>query len=451
MKRKIIIIFTLIITLFSFKNVYALESWTDDGNIINYFNIISTEKRYRWYQEKLIDQGYNNNTDIDLNETYIDEEDFITEYTNWDIFDGNIKDNLEFRKLYTYQTINSLRWIEISSLKMFARISEIEIFVDNKKVDYNIGCSTCDVRNQDLSILHDGIISSSNTFYLNTRTKISLLLNEEYPMDKIKIIIHFLNTNDNNYFNLYFTNEQYNYDNIIAKENIDMPLSIDNNIESVSLNIDENWSFNTKYINPIKTLEEIKPSWYTKVEEEIESREIIKKYRYYNIEREYLDGYYKESPYPNLNLKQDKDDYKIFYKYEVPEFSDEFEYFMPDIENSYSNIYPSNNIDLSSLLNQKFENPGIDIEELLKEQTNSFNIEDFYKVPDLSNLNYYSNNNLNDEEKIVKTDKSKFKNSKVDNNNVSKYINFKLLLKISIALSILILFFLLINKRYRKS
>ena len=428
--KKILLGITLFLTLFSFIDVNAMEGfWTDNYDLAKNFNIIKEEKRYRWYSEKLIDLGYSENLDVN-DEIYVDLDDYETTYGEWNTYDGNLKDNLEFRKWYIYQNIEPLKFIELAEFDNAVNISEIEVYVDDEKIDYKLGCGTCSVDNQSLSSLKDGIISSDNYFQLYDRSQLAIILKDSYPLDKIKVIIHFANTYNTTKFNAYFTKEQYKHDHMISKEDIEIPE--DKNIE---LKIDETWDFNIEYGDINRTLDEVKPSWYTKVSEKIESREVIKKYHQYKIEKNYVDGYYKESP--SDNMKKDEKNYKTYYMYEIPEMNYE-DLTLPNIQipNSYPNI-SSNNFDLSSLMAQNYQMPNVDMQSLLK-SNNNINLEDYYNVN-------------NQEEEVIKTDKSKFKNNKVKTKDVSKNINFNGIKKFSIALLILIIILLLINRRFRKS
>ena len=105
--KKILLGITLFLTLFSFIDVNAMEGfWTDNYDLAKNFNIIKEEKRYRWYSEKLIDLGYSENLDVN-DEIYVDLDDYETTYGEWNTYDGNLKDNLEFRKWYIYQNIET--------------------------------------------------------------------------------------------------------------------------------------------------------------------------------------------------------------------------------------------------------------------------------------------------------------------------------------------------------
>lgn len=444
MMKKIFIIFSILYIL-NFNIVYA-DTIESDALIDNpYVQLVKSEKRYMWYKENLEDIGYSDDTNIDLNSTYIDIEDYILEYSDWREYNDEERNNLEFRKIYNYQTITPFKYIEINSNISSHNISEIEIFVEGEKINYSAWCSNCSA--SPLSYLNDGIIDDDNIYVLSSLGKILLVLDKNYPVDKIEVKFYIKNSNDNT-FNIYFTSGQYKYDHTIIKKNIVLENDYTNNIKWGTFRVDDTWEFNVEYSDIIKSEEYIEDNWYTKVNVNIECRDVIKKYHYYNIKREYIDGYYKDPPDTSDNyiLKKDEDKYKIFYIYETIEnnldFSDTWnnDFKLDDLFNNY---VPNQNIDYSSL---NFELPQFDIDKFLGSQNNNINIEDFYNNQKFNNFD-----TLEDNQKIEKIDVSKYKTRKIEDNNISKYFNFKNLKRLGLSILFVILLILFINSRYRKS
>lgn len=421
MKKKILFIFC---SFFIFNvnkvNASTIEVETPIENPLMKF--IETEKRYMWYKEVIEDLGYNNEI-LNLENLYIDEKDYTIEYSEWKEYNGEDLKDIEVRKWYNYQTILPLKNIEISSDKT-TEIAEIEVLVNNENIDYNIACTECSVYERDY--LNDKKIDKDNTYNLNRRGKILLVLDKEYPLNEIEIKIYKKSLNDEK-FKICFTKEQYKYDNTILKDNLSVNNKYNSEIKVESFKIDDTWTIDTQYSDINKTLNYIENNWYTKVDVYEEYRKVIKKYHYYNVNREYIDGYYKINPTGDLTLKKDNEKFKLFYIYEFLESSNETD--------TMYNYYPQQKFTLPS-----FEYPT-EYKNLNEEEINT------------SNLKNYNNIKLSDtdKEKIPKIDVSKFKTKKVKDNNISEYFNSKNLKIAGISLSVILLIILFINSRYRKS
>lgn len=432
---KKIFIFISIVLLFKIDSIYA-QTLEYDIPIDNpLFNLINTEKRYAWYKEELVSIGYSNDEDIDLKNTYIDKDDMIFEYSDWMEYRGISKDNLEYRTLYNYKTILPLKVIEISANKI-TEISEIELYVDSQKINYDIACTNCAY--EEIEYLKDENINNNDIYNLNTRGKILLVLDKEYPLNKLEIKIYKTNKNDDSNINIKFTKDQYNYDNTIISNPLFIDKIYNEDIKYNTFKIDDTWIFNVEYGENNISEEYIEDSWYTKTYEYIEYREVTKKYHYYNIKKEYVEGYYKDNPNIEMNLKKDENNYKIFYQYEYL--------------NNNLNIDENINSDFNSLLsnlnysNLDFQIPSFSIDDLIQKQNN-------IDLNSLYNLNNYNEiNNLNKKiEDLPKVDTSNYKTNKVKENNISKYFNMKNLKIVGSIIISIILIILLINSRYRKS
>ncbi len=430
MRKKFLIILFCIFSVMKINTVYAstIEVSTSLDNPL--MQLIEVEKRYMWYKEILEDLGYHNNTSFSLENLYIDKDDYVLEYSDWKKYTNEDTTNLEIRKWYNYQTILPLKNIEITSDKN-TEISEIEILVNNENVNYNVACTECSVYER--TYLNDKKIDEGDTYKLNRRGKILLVLDEEYPINQIEIKIYKKSLN-NEKFKLCFTKEQYKYDSTILKDNLLIDKSYNSEIKMESFKVDATWSFNAEYSEINKTLDYIENSWHTKVSTYEEYRNIIKKYHCYNIKKEYLDGYYKDNPLNDSTLKKDEMKFMNFYKYE----------------------FLNQNLDEDNLLNDYYTNQGINIPNLNLNSTD-FTIDDFENLNnnklDTNGFEIYNNLNLSNEskEEIPKIDVSNFKTKKVENNNISEYFNSKNLKIAGFSLAIILLIILFINSRYRKS
>ena len=442
MKKKIFILLS-VLYLFNVNYSYALElEYTDVPNNDSNYELINTEKRYMWYSENLVSKGYSDNLNIDLENTYIDENDYQLEYSEWREYNNETNLNLEFRKRYDYQKIMPLRYIQISS-KDTVNISELEIYVNNEIVEYNVGCMQCDIKER--YNLYDQIIDKDNYYELSYRGVMLVELKQYYPLEQIQLKIYSINNSKNNDYKIYFTENPYQYDVGIYKDNLKIENQYSEDISYNTFNIDDSWLFNTKYEEVKTTYEYVKDSWHTKVNIVDECRDVYKKYHYYEIEKNYIDGYYKENPMPSLNLIKDENSYKLFYKYRL--IANDYE-----TNNSYNNNYNLNDIFKNYYSNAEesieIPNTSFDVDELIKLQQSNMPLNaDVYEIEDYNTLL----SKTNEEEIIEKTDTSNFETKKIKDNNISKLFNFKNLKIAGLTLTGIILIIIYINSRYRKS
>lgn len=215
----------------------------------------------------LTDLGYMKN-----NEKYIvDKNDFKIEYGEWMPYNEEDIENIEVKREYTYSTINPLQYIQISNSKVTINIEEIEVYYNKEKINYGFNSQNC--KPEQRKYLNDGILNDSNKiFELSYRTTITLNLKKEYSLENITLKIYLENPNYS--LDVTFCEGLYKYDNTIKKN-----VNLDSRVNTIK--IDDDWIFNTKYLNPIKTNEYINETWYRKVDVKSEYRTITKLFRHY--------------------------------------------------------------------------------------------------------------------------------------------------------------------------
>ena len=112
-----------------------------------------------------------------------------------------------------------------------------------EKLKYSIACTQCDGQNP--NYLRDAIIDdNTKTYNFEKRGILVLKLKDDYLLNELSIKLNVVNTSD--IFDMTFSNGMYKYDNTIRKN-----IKLDSN--ELIIKIDDSWTFNTEYLNPIKT------------------------------------------------------------------------------------------------------------------------------------------------------------------------------------------------------
>jgi len=143
---------------------------------------------YKWYKMIQIEGDYKlyNSTDNFNNNCY------ETDYSNW----SNIKPNmteatiLEEKTIYNYQMVKPIRYIHLYDFVgsySAIRIPELQVFYDDKEIDYTYTCNGCWEGFGDY--IHNGIYAE-NKSYIDNGGNLVIDLGREYPINKVKLLFY---------------------------------------------------------------------------------------------------------------------------------------------------------------------------------------------------------------------------------------------------------------------
>jgi hypothetical protein len=304
--------------LFNIK-AYALENVYQEEKLIG--DNVETEIRYKWYKDVRLDGDYYLEESNSINYPYIDYNDNKTIESDWS-FDKpiDIKNRtIEQRSMYKYKEIKPIRYInffEMAGSSWNLKISELNIYIDNQKIDYFINCTKCS--NNYEQYINDNNIYQDNVYVYNWY-EIYIDLKGYYDPSKIKIELYVydqilsyktFSIVANNNGTTGMINQQYYYQKIYDE-------FFCNNIYEIkkyTLLLNENNVYNPEWTDYKYSLDYQTNSYSQKVEPVNQYRYIDRIYKYYKIDRQYFDdNYYKASP--SEEYIQDENDYKIYYRY----------------------------------------------------------------------------------------------------------------------------------------
>lgn len=165
-------------------------------NIVEESDLVNVEKNimYKWYKNT-IEIGDYQLINSDLNFT---DDCYETEYTEWSNIEPiNTPEKIIFeRDIYDYKLIEKIRYIHIYNLHGSYgafRIPELQVFFDNKEIDYTFSCEGC-WDNFDKYIHNYKYIE--NESYITNEGSLIIDLGEYYPVDKIKLIMYVFDLGD---------------------------------------------------------------------------------------------------------------------------------------------------------------------------------------------------------------------------------------------------------------
>lgn len=165
-------------------------------NIVEESDLVNVEKNimYKWYKNT-IEIGDYQLINSDLNFT---DDCYETEYTEWSNIEPiNTPEKIIFeRDTYDYKLIEKIRYIHIYNLHGSYgafRIPELQVFFDNKEIDYTFSCEGC-WDNFDKYIHNYKYIE--NESYITNEGSLIIDLGEYYPVDKIKLIMYVFDLGD---------------------------------------------------------------------------------------------------------------------------------------------------------------------------------------------------------------------------------------------------------------
>ena len=267
MKRKIIILFLVIILSINTVNAEEIDEFEELKDITN-----NVEIRYKWYKEKITGDYYSLK---DFQEGYTVDMNKVKPgaMSDWSSYECSFPKNyyfIEYDFQMTYETVKEIRFVEIKGINYN---DNIEVYYENEPIDYRI------VKNEE------------NLIVLN--------LVKEYRADTL---IFYIDTDKEYEITLYV--EQY----------LTTPMLTKKISSKTPFTPDETWKTSTtKYKNKYTT-DEYKETTLTKRKARVQICRATEIMAYmYKVEREYYDDNYHT--YVEGYIK-DELDYKLFYKEE---------------------------------------------------------------------------------------------------------------------------------------
>lgn len=261
---------------------------------------VESERRYRWYKENitseylLYDDGINKYELVDLVD-YTESEFSDWQYDQPTSITGRTIQEKEEYKVKKLKQVQSLMIGNFSFSKEVVYLGEIEIYVNNQKIDYDYICGNCN----DENLFNENdflLIDFYDPYYIKDITIKFINLEKEY-INSFKIYAiepMEIDVASNVYASYIYHGSEEN--NLVISED-------DFNI------------VNPEYEEEIiyDELPEISSLDYVEVNTKYRYKD--KYYYFYNIDDEYVEGYYVEYP----EYIKDEDDYKDYYRYRTRE------------------------------------------------------------------------------------------------------------------------------------
>ena len=316
MKR---IIFIILIVIFCQEKVYAktyyskygnYSDWSDEVLVENELMDVEIEKRYKWYYFDRLDDEY-----LKLSDNYvnIDYNDFIyTDYSDWEYTEILKQENIEVetRNIYKYQDIEDVRYIKLDNLYGSSnkfRITEIDVFVDGKKINFDIDCNSCSYNYK--TFFNNDEIKENMSFALNGSTLYIDLLSD-YHISSIKIDLYLFDVTDEL--------KTYDISFLDKDKNIFLNKSFKSNFKHNTINDVYAFSYDATLLNlnnpiwknEVYTTNSVKNTNTRKVTVLKQYRQREKMYKSYTLKQIYYNDYYvfKKGAISDENL------YKLYYR-----------------------------------------------------------------------------------------------------------------------------------------
>jgi hypothetical protein len=317
-------IFLMIILFLGCFKVSALENniWTDQISSNDSSLMLNSEERYRWYkEEKVYSDEYYIEGQNDSSYPFIDYSDSTeSDWSGW--LDEKPIDlsgrTIDTSSVIRYHTIKPVRYLFLENFRdeydgKF-NIAELNVLIDGVEIYPEIICNDCS--KNFINYINDGVLDDKT--YINDGGEIMIDLGNYYDIYQIGLWFYLYSYKYSSMnFEMNFNAGNSLSDRNYAKRFINYQVSYDdyNNPEAYYLCADKAFSFNPEYGDWIYVDEYFSREYYEEIEVIDAYRYKDIKYRYYNIEKSYLDGYYKETP-GELYIK-DEDSAKTFYLYEI--------------------------------------------------------------------------------------------------------------------------------------
>ena len=308
--KKLIKLF-LILNLILPNGVYAATYYSTEK--INYTTSKPTNKeyeeeyRYKFYEEeKIYSEEYYVEDFNDGNYPYRSNEFIQTDFTSWSKekpidAKGRVIKTKEIFEYAKRLPIRYLYFYDINGSRNVLRFLEIKIYHNEEEISYDLECQKCNNQEKLNDNNYDQGYTSvlnSNTFVLDLKDyydldelKLEIYLTDNYGTDKSTFRISALNHNKqvlNNYIDVFLESNMYNTEdsgyrfNINLKDHLKDLYYEENTITKEEKLEDEEYKLMNNYL--LYSYQDVK-------------------YKYYKIERLYLDGYYVDKKGYKIDIR----------------------------------------------------------------------------------------------------------------------------------------------------
>lgn len=300
--KKIILLIMLLIPII---NVEAQEivTYSDSNNYIyseqklNADNLVEVNKirKYKWYKDKII-LSENTYLEKPIEFDYKSNIYERIDYSNWSTRYPTNSTNIEERIATYYKEYRSIRYIRFNPSKDI-KLSELNIFYDKKEIDYTIVCGQCNIN------VFNKIKDNNKEETITINKGMSILINMVLPL-KIENLEFEIYSKDIDNLTLTFNGDYF----------VETPdYSIDINSSKKKYNFHDAKILSTPLEHTYVTYEDVKNKIiYIQIQKK-EYRTYTRKYKYYNLIKEYLDDYYENKE----GYIKDNNKYKDYYKYKI--------------------------------------------------------------------------------------------------------------------------------------
>lgn len=326
-------------------DAFEIGVWTDE--IIKDSDIVveATETRYRWYKNIIeYSPDYYIEGENDLQYPHMFDVDYIeTEWSSWEAGLPETKANREIETWITgrYRLLRPIRYIFFNNVrggfKIF-KIAELKILINNTLTDVEMICTDCRPNfNIDVT---DGLLT--DVAYINNGGNLKIDLGDYYRINEVTIELYMYDNSPNiKRFDLHYNEGDSLLDRNYAQKEIVSYIRSANPLQPERYSIKPDSSF---IVNPV--FEEwvyidgvLNTTYYRQSQYLTMGRYKDIRYKYYKLDRSYIEGYYIEHDDPDYI--KDEESGKSFYLYRYK-----------PIEND-SNIVSSNKKDVSTKLFNK--------------------------------------------------------------------------------------------------
>ena len=164
------------------------------------------EERYLWYKNNEVLKDYQLYNEYDK----FSDDCYLTEYSMWmNQKVDNIGYIYETRERYTYTKAKEARYIHLYNLQGSYgafRIPELNISIDNKKIDYTFTCNGC---NSDFGKYINNGDYDENSSYIDNNGSLIIDLGKSYPITKIKVQFYLYDLgNTDKLYTIGFSNDK---------------------------------------------------------------------------------------------------------------------------------------------------------------------------------------------------------------------------------------------------
>ena len=159
-------------------------------NIAYAYENENLERRYKYYKLQNVYGPYEMENEVNEEFPLINYNDFIYgEYSDW-TFEKENKDFIE-KTVYRYKTVSNINKIvltDFSSPDYYVDVKDIKVFYEGKEVSYKLTCTLCesDFENK----------MKNNKARIETNGKITLELDNEYPLENLNTRVDYINAGD---------------------------------------------------------------------------------------------------------------------------------------------------------------------------------------------------------------------------------------------------------------